>query len=117
MHNIGLLLLVSIDSEPNRMFPLIQHFMPYNTVGSILQYYRNIKARAPFGYQRLLAAVSLWALKKRAATGRPSSFSSANFRVLKQSLKTGGPTTVCLRFCLKRRNTNLWIPMVGLGIS
>lgn len=69
-----------------------------------------------FYCQRLLQAVSLWALKKTAATGRPSSFSSANVRVLNLSLD-GGASTVCLRFCLNKRNTNLWIPIFGLGIS
>lgn len=67
--------------------------------------------------QRLLAAVSLWQLKKAAATGDPSSFSSENLRVLNRSLERGALNNVCLFFCLNSRNTNLWIPIFGLGIS
>lgn len=68
-------------------------------------------------HQRLRAAVSLCALKKTAATGRPRSFSSANFLVLNRSPEAGTLISVCLRFCLKSRNTKRWIPIFGLGIS
>jgi hypothetical protein len=64
----------------------------------------------------LLAAVSLCALKKTAATGRPKPFSSENLLVLKWSLVAGG-LTVCLPLCLNKMNTNLWMPTTGFGVS